>query len=216
MNKAFIFDMDGVIIDSETVWEKYDKKYFSSVLGKKGYLRIKNKLIGSSRDAIFDEASKIGIKITKKQFIEEYDQVAMKVYQKSKISRDIDILIEKLISYNFKIGLLTASPLLWIDQVLPRLKNKSAFSEIISLPKRKDLRPKPYPDGYLEIINKLGSSPKKTIILEDSNRGIKAGIASKAFTICLTENLPNGYKAKGADLFLDNLKEVIQFIEKYE
>lgn len=216
MNKAFIFDMDGVLVDSETVWEVYDKKLFTSLLGADGFLKIKDMLLGSTADVIYQQAQKLGVTMTKKQFIQTYDEYAMQVYKNSNLTNNFDDLIEKLLALNFKIGLLTASRSLWIDQVLPRLKNSKAFVSVVSLTERSDLRPKPYPDGYTEMIQKLGSVPEKTIILEDSNRGIAAAKASGALTICLKENLVINYKPVGADVYMNNLKEVMTFVENYE
>lgn len=216
MNKAFIFDMDGVIIDSETVWEVYDKKLFTSLLGRNGFLKIKEVLLGSTADVIYEHAQTFGLLMNKKKFMQTYDECAMRVYKDSRLTKNIDLLIEKLMSLNFKIGLVTASRSLWIEQVLPRLKNRDAFLSVVSLTERNDLRPKPFPDGYSEMIKKLGSIHEKTIILEDSNRGIKAAKASGALTICLKENLPKNYEPKGADLFMNNLQEVMSFIKNYE
>jgi HAD superfamily hydrolase (TIGR01509 family) len=216
MNRAFVFDMDGVIIDSETVWEEYDKKLFTSLLGAEKFLKIKDTLLGSTVHVIYDAASKLGLEMDKNRFMQQYDEVARSVYKDAQLTKGIDELIKKLDKNNFRIGLLTASPPSWIEQVLLRLKTSSRLEYVVSLAAREDLRPKPYPDGYLEVIKKLGSIPEKTIILEDANKGIAAAKTSGALTICLKENLPKSYKPVGADLYMNNLQEVIAFIETYE
>ncbi|MEK7592808.1 MAG: hypothetical protein AAB508_05475, partial [Patescibacteria group bacterium] len=68
-------------------------------------------------------------------------------------------------------------------------------------------------DGYLEAINLLGSVPKKTIILEDSKRGVEAAISSWSLTICVKENLPVGYVPPNADIYTTSIRELIQQIE---
>lgn len=216
MNKAFIFDMDGVIINSEPVWEKSEEKFFTNLLGEKNFFKIKRNILGSTTDTIYDFACQAGLRMRKNQFMQKYDELAVEVYAKSKLTKDVDLLIETLLDLDFKLGLLSASRPFWIEQVLPKLKNKDVFLSILSLANRNDLRPRPFADGYLEIINKLESTPKKTMILEDSNKGITAAKASGALTICLKENLPKDYESKGADLYMNNLQEVITFIKIYE
>jgi len=63
----------------------------------------------------------------------------------------------------------------WIKLALKKLNfKKNDFDYILSLNDRKDLRPKPYPDGYIETMKVLDTTPKSTIVLEDSNSGIKS------------------------------------------
>ncbi|HSW88764.1 MAG TPA: HAD family hydrolase, partial [Candidatus Saccharimonadales bacterium] len=82
-----------------------------------------------------------------------------------------------------------------------------------SLDKRSDLPHKPAPDGYLEAIRMLGSTPQSTIILEDSNAGIASAKAAGAFVIGLRENLVEGQSQNGADIYADNINEVISIIK---
>lgn len=213
MNKAFIFDLDGVIVNSEPVWAKIEEEFFISLLGKESFSKFKDKLIGSAITHIYDYAKEPGLKIEFKQFLALYDELASKVYSKSKLTKDIDSLISKLKDLNFKIGLVTASSTLWVSQVLPKLKNPQAFDYIVPLASRSDLNPKPSPDGFSEAIEKLGSSAKNTIILEDSNQGLAGANASKAFTICLKEHLPANYIIQQADLYIDNLSSLIKLLE---
>lgn len=161
---------------------------------------------------IFDYAGNEGMEMKFTEFIKKYEQMAKEVYKKSKLTKDIDNLIAKLKTLNFKIGLVTSTFSFSINYVLPKLKNPKDFAYMLSLTERNDIKPKPYPDGYLETIKMLGSNPKKTIILEDSNKGIKAAKASGAFTICLLENLPQNYRPKEADIYAETISDVIKYI----
>lgn len=213
MNKAFIFDMDGVIINSEPVWAGIEKKFFIQLLGEEIFAKIKGELIGASIQLIYQHATQNGLQMEWVGFRSEYDKLAKQVYKKSELTKDFEQLLELLKSLNFKVGLVTASTASWIDQVLPKLKNPKAFDCILSVIDREDLKPKPSPDGYLEAIKKLGSSPSKTIILEDSNKGLSAAKQSGALTICLREHLPLDYQPQGADLYIDNLSSLIKLLE---
>lgn len=212
--KAFIFDMDGVIINSETVWKKYEQEFLTDLLGDKVYKKLKGNLLGSTTQVIYELAYRNGLRMKKDLFMQRYDEQALLVYAESELTRDIDKLLQKIISLNFKMGLVTASRRLWIEQVLPKLRNRNVFQYVLSLAEREDLKPKPSPDGYLEVIKKLKSIPEKTIILEDSNKGIEAAKASGAFTICLREHLPSNYVSKKADMYIENLDSLIKFLEE--
>jgi HAD superfamily hydrolase (TIGR01509 family) len=213
-NKAFIFDMDGVIINSEAVWGKSEKQFLIDLIGEDIYEKIKDHLMGSTTTMIYNLVSQYGSKISKKEFFEEYDKQALHVYSLSTPTENINELLKKLSDLGFKIGLVSASRKLWIDNVLKRIKNHELFEYVLSLEDRADLKPKPYPDGYLDAMKVLGATPEKTIVLEDSNKGVASAKASGAFTICLREHLSHEYISEGADMSIENLKTLLTFLDE--
>jgi beta-phosphoglucomutase-like phosphatase (HAD superfamily) len=210
MKKAFIFDLDGVIINSEPVWERVEQKFLTQLFGAEIYNKIQKEILGSNLNSIYDSAKKIGFAGSKTDFLNAYDGQAEKVYESSNLTNHIDDFIEYLTKKNFILGIVTASPLLWVEQALKKLKNKNAFLSILSIYQRDDLLPKPSPDGFIEMIKILKSTPENTIILEDSNKGVTAAKKSGAFTICLKENLPTEYKYNNlANIYVKNIPELI-------
>lgn len=212
MNKAFIFDMDGVIVNSEPVWEVYEQKFLPEIMGEKLYSQIKDQILGNSVSGIYRVASDYGFKMDKIQFGKIYDEYATTVYNQAQFSDGIEALIDKLASMNFKLGLVSSSRQYWIDLVLNKLDRKNQFEFVMSLD-GENVKPKPSPDGYLQAIKALNSTPNLSIILEDSKRGVQAAKASGALTICLQENLPLGYLPEGADIYTKTIRELINQID---
>lgn len=213
MNKAFIFDMDGVLVNSEPVWEQYEKKFLSELIGQDRYLKIKDQILGNSVNEIYKILCKYNVQFNKQEYLHMYDDYAKHVYAQAKLTNGIEAFIEKLIDMNFKLGLVSSSRKNWIDLVLEKLKKREIFQYVLSLNDTENMRPKPFPDGYITSIKILGAKPNTTIILEDSNRGIKAAKASGALTICLQENLPKGYLPEGADIYTKTIIELTNQIE---
>lgn len=214
MNKAFIFDMDGVIIDSEKAWEKYENDFLDKLLGKKISAKI-GSTTGVSVNTIYDKAKLLGFVMPRKRFQMIYDETAFRMYDIAEITLGIEELIAFLIGKNFKLGIVSSSATSWINKVLSRLSFADKFESKISLNERSNLKPKPDPDGYAESMKNLGSDARNTIILEDSNTGIAAAKASGAFTIAFTQNLMDGYKQIKADAKAKNMQEVIEVIRKF-
>lgn len=214
MYKAFIFDFDGVIINSENLWRERENTFLPSLIGKKVFERIKKDILGSTIYSIFAMAKKNGSTISKEKFLKKYYFEQSKVYDKSELTKDIELLLNFLIKNNIKIGLVSATEEIEIKKVINILPQKNEFKIIISLGDRKDIRPKPFPDGYLKAMLKLGVKPKETVILEDSNKGIASAKASGAITLCLRQNLPKDYVSKGADYYMNTIKEVIDFLKQ--
>lgn len=214
MNKAFIFDMDGVIVDSENAWEEFGDNFLQDLLGKETAEKIGD-TIGMTVNTIYDFAAKHGFSMNREEYFKFYDKKAAYVYSKSKLTPGIEKLGAKLIYHGFKIGLVTSSRTIWANNVLPRLSFADNIDCFISINDRDNLRPKPAPDAYLEAIEKLGTTPKSAIILEDSNSGIKAAKSAGAFTIGFRQNLVPGYLQEGADVYAKNMEEVLRIVNMF-
>ncbi|KKR29801.1 MAG: HAD-superfamily hydrolase, subfamily IA, variant 3 [Candidatus Gottesmanbacteria bacterium GW2011_GWC2_39_8] len=214
MNKAFIFDMDGIIINSEPVWEKYEQVFLPELMGSEIYFKIKDKILGRTIDYIYETAGYYGLRLNKEKYIKTYDKYAEKVYSEAGITPGTDELIEVLNKFDFKLGLVTASRKYWVELVMKRLRSANKFQYILSLNDNPDIRPKPFSDGYRKAMLSLGSIPKSTIILEDSEQGIKAAKASKALTICFRENLESG--KTDADVSVNTIENLITFFKIFK
>lgn len=212
MKKAIIFDMDGVILDSENVWEKYDMEFF----GPKIYRAMKPRIKASSLDKIYRLASESGFKIDKSEFLDRYFQIARTVYKEAVLTEGLEELLDELSGKGIKIGLATSSPIAWADQVMSRLKNPHLFECVVSVFDMPHIRTKPNPDSFLAAMKELGVKPAESLIVEDSNNGVKAAKASGAYVVCLTEHLRADEHPEGADEYIDNLRDLSKLIEELD
>ena len=186
MSKAIIFDMDGVLIDSERLWKQAENEVFTS-LGVK----------------VTDEYSKLTESMTTSEVTKFwYDKYPWKnrslnTVEQMVISRVIELIkakncqikgikpfIEKLKSQKFKIGLATNSPNEIIPVVLKKLDIFHLFDAVSSA--EFEIKGKPDPAIYFRAANKLGIQPKACIAIEDSYSGMlaakNAGMTVVAFT----------------------------------
>lgn len=216
MVKAFIFDMDGVLINSEATWYKYESKFVVNLFGKE----ISDKIgdtVGVSLKEIYSKAVNAGFNKPLEEVEIFWDQTAFKVYDNSQITPNTDDLMKFLIENSFRLGLVSSSKISWINMVLPRLKYSDQV-EVLSLDEgsNSNLRPKPSSDGYKEMMKRLGSNSISTIILEDSNTGIKSAMDSGAYTISISQNLISGYnQIQTANAKVKNMREVIEIVKKW-
>jgi mannitol-1-/sugar-/sorbitol-6-/2-deoxyglucose-6-phosphatase len=211
MKKAFIFDLDGVIIDDETIWEEAKQEIYPQIFGQKVYEKL-GSTIGINMDGIYEKAATLGTTVSKERLFEELYNAAQRIYQTAPLTPNIEKLLDLLLAHNYRMGIVSSSPKAWIGVAINRLPQKNYFSSIISTIDRKDIERKPAPDGYLAAMKELDTKPESAIILEDSNLGIAAAKAAGAYTIGLKENLVKGQKQEGADMYADTIDDVIKFV----
>ena len=213
MKQAFIFDMDGVLIDSENEWIKLEEDFYPKLFGKELTEKIGN-TIGISLDQIYQKACRFGFSMERAPFDAYWDKIAKKVYSTAPITENIDILGDYLIQNNIHLGIVSASKISWISYVIPRLSFKNNIEIVISLAERRDLEHKPHPAGYIAAMKSLGTTSENTFVLEDSNHGIQSAKSSGAFTIALRENLTPGYTHTiQADAYADTILQVIDILK---
>jgi beta-phosphoglucomutase-like phosphatase (HAD superfamily) len=213
MNKAFIFDLDGVLINDESIWESKKQVLYGHLFGPK----IRGKLgstLGINMDDIYERAVTAGTTINKEDLIDEFYKLAGDIYSTAPIPEGTDELVKELLNLGYRIGIVSASPMSWIMTVTQRLSFQDSIELVISLLERPDLKHKPEPDGYIEAMQTLKAAPENTIILEDSNSGIKSAKASGAYTIGLKQNLVEGYQQEGADDYAGTMTDVIELVKR--
>lgn len=211
MNKAFIFDLDGVLIDDESMWNKEKETMYVDLFGEEVVKKM-GSTIGSNMEDIYKMAKSHGSTVSKQAVIQAFYDRANWIFTTAPLPEGTEELLELLKKENFNVGVVSASTREWIDIVLKRYKNGDVIKHIISLFDRPDLPHKPEPDGYQEAMKIFAAKPENTIILEDSNPGIASAKAAGAFVIGLRQNLVAGYKQVGADVYADTMEDVIKLI----
>src|SRR3989344_7140287 len=206
MNKAFLFDMDGVLINSEPVWDELERAQLPKFFGADIFARM-GSLVGIGLIDVIERANSLGAVFEPDEYLKIADEMALAVYARAPITKDVDVLAEKLHGTGFRLGLVTQSPQRWLDQVLPRLPFKDKLDVVMSLYEHPELRRKPHPDGFASALAALNADPNHSVVLEDSNFGIQAGKASGAYVIGFRGNLLPGYEQTGADAYADTMDE---------
>lgn len=211
MNKAFIFDMDGVIVDTESAWVPHDKQIIETLFEP----RVRDQIgstIGLGIRGVFEKAHNAGSAITFETLAAAYRDAAREIYNAIQITEGTDHLIDRLATDGFKIGLVTSSAKEEIDKVLSKLTSRSKFDVLISLYDEPELRPKPSPDGYIQAMKVLNADPSRSFVLEDSNYGIASGKAAGCFVIGFRGCLIDGYEQIGADAYADTMQDVERIV----
>jgi HAD superfamily hydrolase (TIGR01509 family) len=209
--------MDGVLSDTDAEWERlgYDQMvedYFGSQLASK--VKITS---GASLRAIYEEFVKLGWNGPYEDFHQANLELGDQIYQNIKISDGVDDLIAYLKNSGYLVGVVSSSPAIWLKQLTDRLANVNMLDLTLSVNFHSTLRPKPAPDPYLEACHQLMVHPHESVVLEDSDTGVKSALAAGATTICYTgyhrDHWDWQIKPTSAHYYAGSMREVRQIVE---
>ena len=185
MIKAVLFDMDGVLIDSELIRLELLQGIFKSmniIMSDEEYI----KFIGTSSHFMWGTIKdKYSLDYTLEELIKK-DRTKYFNYLSSsemKISpiTGIPELLKALYENNIKMAVASSSPIAVIELIIESFKFKNYFNELVTGDYVE--RSKPEPDIFLYAADKLGVLPEECIVIEDSCNGVKA--AKKAGMKCI-------------------------------
>ena len=212
--KAVIFDMDGVLIDSEPLWRKAMIEGFASI----GVLITEEDCKKTTGNRLKEVVEYWFEKLNILDFLPteiEHRIINMLVKLINNEGKAISGVIE-VINFcknkNIKIGLATSSSNHLMEAVLEKLNLKNTFKSSISAENME--YGKPHPEVFLNCASQLQISPLECIVIEDSINGVIAAKAAFMRVIALPEqeNI-NNHKFSIADYKLNNMQEVLKLFK---
>lgn len=208
--KAVIFDMDGVIIDSEPMHLKFEKELFES-LAVELEPEEHNQFVGTTSHYMWKVLKN---KFNLPQAVEELVKNDREGYFKFLVSGEHNMqmvegvkeLIQELYENGVLLAVASSSPMDVIEVVADLYDIRKYFKELIT----GDYvdKSKPNPDIFLYAAKKLGVEPKDCIVIEDSGNGVLA--AKNAQMKCVGyKNLNSGNQdISPADIIISSYDEI--------
>ena len=196
---GFLFDLDGVLIDSESqytkIWSEIESRFPT------GIENFAPKIKGMTLDNIIathfpDNDANVRSLLHELENKMEYRWLP-----------NAKEFIQWLIDNNIPRALVTSSDdekMRHLNEEIPELMGM--FTSIITADKI--TKSKPDPEGYLLAASLLGLNPENCAVVEDSAQGVRAGQASGAFVIGVAGTLPAERIEPFCDVVVYNLAEL--------
>jgi HAD superfamily hydrolase (TIGR01509 family) len=176
MIEAVVFDLDGVIVDSEPVWEEVRRQFVAERGGHwapDAQQRIMGMSTGEWSRYLSDD---LGVGLPPETV------AAMVIHRMQDRYREQVPLLPgaaqavRRLAGRWPLGLASSSPPLLIGTVLDRAGLGGYFTATIST--EKVARGKPAPDIYLAVAGQLGRAPERCVAVEDSANGLRSAAAA--------------------------------------
>jgi HAD superfamily hydrolase (TIGR01509 family) len=175
---AVIFDNDGLLLDTESVWTRAEEDLFER-RGTEFTPGDKLELVGTSAEiagGILER--RLGEPGRAAELIEELNELVV-----AELEHGVEAMIgardllHALRRRGTPIGLVSNSPLIFVRRSLEIVGFVDHFDVVLSA--HEVAAPKPAPDPYLEACRRLGVEPgPKVVVLEDSPTGVAAAVAA--------------------------------------
>lgn len=215
MISTIIFDMDGVIIDSQSVLDVLEIEFLKRITNKQWSKQDQHFIHGKTIPEVYKYVtSTYGIRVSKTTFLQQYKKILNITYSdKCRLNPGIQDFLESIRLKKYNIALASSTSYKYIYSVLERFGLTNYFQIIVSSDESKS---KPEPDIFLLTASKLGVKPEECVVIEDSNNGIKA--AKRAGMLCMQYvNKTSGIN-KYADVNLKSYKgqNIQQLVSKLQ
>lgn len=213
--KAFIFDMDGLILDTERI----AFKSYKEALKEYGY---------DFTEAFFLTLVGTNVKLTKELCLNRYgswfpfdllhenhNKITEEYIKKNGVplKEGVNELIDYLKEKDYKIALATSSDREKAEYLLELVKIKDKFDYIIC--GNDIVNSKPNPEIFLKVAENLKVEPKECVVIEDSKFGVKAAVNAGMKVINVPDmKMPDSEVKSMAFKIFNNLLEVKDYISK--
>jgi HAD superfamily hydrolase (TIGR01509 family) len=204
--RAVVFDMDGLLLDTELLWHTAETDLFAKH-GQEFTWDDKMAVIGSSFTFTADYfADRLGFPREQgPRLVDEMVELMHAQLREQVASRPGAVELVERLRGRTRLGLASNSPRHLVDTALATARIRDAFEAIVTSDDVE--RSKPAPDIYLLACQRLGVPPSDALALEDSASGVAAAKAAGLTCIAVPQFAETDVSA--ADRVIDSLEDLL-------
>jgi beta-phosphoglucomutase len=176
MIETILFDCDGVVLDSETIWDRCEMEF----LRRRGIdfdaALTKPLITGLGQTAsVLLLQEQYGVPGDPEELVAERLSIIQGLFESAvRFTPGFEEFFEEKVHGQFKTCIATSMPEELFDVADRRLGLRRFFGEHVYFPSHVGGRAKPEPDLFLYAAAQLATPPERCLVIEDSPRGIEA------------------------------------------
>lgn len=208
MQKHIIFDMDGVLVDSEPI----HMEILGEVLRGMGVTLTKEyhfTLVGMGALMMWEKLKKdFDLEGDPADLLDTHKAYFFRVIKDREIplTDGISDLLDRLKSSGYNLSLGSSSPVKLIDIFMEKVDLRGYFDHLVS--SEHVANGKPFPDIFLRVSELYNLSPDNFVVIEDSRNGVKAAKAAGMQCIGYRNANSGNQDLSGADLTINDFREL--------
>ena len=207
--KAILFDMDGVVVDSEKLYSQSEEKLLAQY-GVKFDDSDWHYIKGCTEKQFYDLVySKFNPDIPREDLMSQGREFLKKIFTDQLEYMDGFNSIYPTIKEKYKLALVTSTGQDLVNHIDGLLSIYKKFDIVLTSVDTK--KHKPNPDPYITAMKRFGFEASECIVVEDSIQGIKAGKAAGCIVIALEGSIEREF-LKDADYIISSLYDIQNII----
>jgi HAD superfamily hydrolase (TIGR01509 family) len=180
---AVVFDLDGVLIESEQVWDAAREDLVRERDGTWDERATTDMMGMSSKEWSSYMHDRLGVPMTPAEINDDVVHRVAAVYTEHLPLLPHAVETVRELGERWRLGVASSSNRPIIELVLDRMGVRDRFTAVVS--SEEVANGKPAPDVYLAVARELGVHPAACAAIEDSTNGIKAAVAAGMRTIAV-------------------------------
>jgi HAD superfamily hydrolase (TIGR01509 family) len=208
--KQVVFDMDGVMVDSEPVQERANAEYLAG-LGATLDPELFDEMMGRRVRELTD-ALAVRLGLPPEQVFRDREAVFWRLLLSEGVEPmpGLHAAVDRLAAAGLPLAVATSGTRAYVDHVLDRLEVRSAFDAVVS---GEDVQHgKPDPEIYLLAAERLGADPGGCVAIEDTTHGIASARAAGMRAVAVTHPLNATLDLSAADAVVPDLAAAAEWI----
>jgi HAD superfamily hydrolase (TIGR01509 family) len=206
--KAFLFDFDGLILDTETAshagWQWLYREHGHELPAEKWEL-----VVGTvGRWDPWEHLEElVGEPLDRNALNERRNAHELSLIEAEELRPGIADYLMAAERLDLKRAIVSSASRRWIDMHLARLERTVGWDAIVTAD-HDQVRAKPAPTLYLEALEQLGVAADEAVAFEDSPNGVSAAKQAGIFVVGIPNNVTRSFDLGEADVVVDSLAEL--------
>ena len=203
--RAFLFDFDGLILDTETAarggWEWLYREHGHELPPEKWALVVGTVGAWNPMDHLEEL---VGEPLERDELNERRVGHELSLLEAERLRPGIADYLAAAERHSLKRAIVSSASRRWIDMHLERLEREVGWDAIVTAD-HDEHRAKPNPEMYVEALGLLGVGAEEAIVFEDSPNGVRAAKDAGIFVVAVPNAVTLDYPLDDADLVVESL-----------
>ena len=212
--RAVIFDLDGVLVESESL----KAKAHSAAVGKLGGqapASYYSEVMGASHEFVRAAFIREGnLPVEPERYSSLYHGIYERMLEDLEVTAGARELVVALRDRRYRLGVATSSQPWMVDRILRQTGLGEHFQAVITAADVE--RHKPAPDAYHQALAGLGVTALNAAVIEDSQTGVTAAVAAGIPTLARRHEMNPRHDLTKAELVLDSFRQTEQIVRRID